>query len=574
MNEVVSTKKDEYDFDSSDEEDVRNTVGNIPLKWYEDLAHLGYDTSGRPLMKPNVYMDKSDAIDNFLATADSSHAGSDARWRTVIDPQTGQAVVLTDGDLNIVTKMAKGKGVLAQGEEPYPEWKEFISSNMELMPISAAPPSKRTFIPSISDKRLVSRMVHAMKMGHMKCNLPSWTVHDLDNQEDLNRYSAYETSGNQGAIDSDDEGDVLGLGNALLASQVFPDVWDDSAKNDYADDPWRQTLPPSLRGERPKRHNPYLRPAQEALPGHSASYNPPEEFLLTQQEKDKLFETWKEQKSEGLVNKSMPLFPKKYDCIRRVPFSLHYLNDRAARVRDLVMATRFVKAMVDTTPEAMLPKIPSLSELRPYPSKLGIVYKGHAGRVTSVDLSPCGNWLASACPADGTVRVWEVATNYCFRVYPLVIPASNTCSSERPLALVRWNPTPRLHLLAAAFGKRVFIINPALGDRVVVKQTSQFLLDSWTNSQSEAKPLQPRRKTHLPTTQVSVHTSDAPVQVSWWRDSGERKPQVSARRRPTPGYLDWRGAKETPGVVFHSQKAFQCFSTNQVISPITYQLVF
>ncbi|KAL3318681.1 Pre-mRNA-splicing factor ATP-dependent RNA helicase dhx15 [Cichlidogyrus casuarinus] len=42
---------------------------------------------------------------------------------------------------------------------------------------------------------------------------------------------------------------------------------------------------------------------------------------------------------------------------------------------------------------------------------------------------------------------------------------------------------------------------------------------------------------------------DAPVQVSWSRESGEVKPQVSARRRPRPGYLDWCGAKEPPPTV-------------------------
>ncbi|KAL3315705.1 hypothetical protein Ciccas_005661 [Cichlidogyrus casuarinus] len=40
--------------------------------------------------------------------------------------------------------------------------------------------------------------------------------------------------------------------------------------------------------------------------------------------------------------------------------------------------------------------------------------------------------------------------------------------------------------------------------------------------------------------------SDVPVQVSWWRENGELKPQVSARRRPRPGYLDWRVVKNLP----------------------------
>ena len=32
--------------------EVRNTVGNIPLEWYDDYPHLGYDLDGKRLAKP------------------------------------------------------------------------------------------------------------------------------------------------------------------------------------------------------------------------------------------------------------------------------------------------------------------------------------------------------------------------------------------------------------------------------------------------------------------------------------------------------------------------------------------
>lgn len=38
--------------DTSDEEEVRNTLGNVPLEWYEDYVHLGYDMDGHKLPKP------------------------------------------------------------------------------------------------------------------------------------------------------------------------------------------------------------------------------------------------------------------------------------------------------------------------------------------------------------------------------------------------------------------------------------------------------------------------------------------------------------------------------------------
>lgn len=38
--------------DTSDEEEIRNTKGNIPLEWYDDLSHFGYDIEGKKILKP------------------------------------------------------------------------------------------------------------------------------------------------------------------------------------------------------------------------------------------------------------------------------------------------------------------------------------------------------------------------------------------------------------------------------------------------------------------------------------------------------------------------------------------
>ena len=38
--------------DTSDEEEIRNSVGNIPIEWYDEFPHLGYDTEGKKILKP------------------------------------------------------------------------------------------------------------------------------------------------------------------------------------------------------------------------------------------------------------------------------------------------------------------------------------------------------------------------------------------------------------------------------------------------------------------------------------------------------------------------------------------
>ena len=78
---------DEYAYDSSDEEDIRNTIGNVPVNWYDDHEHLGYDLDGRRIRKPK----RGDELEHFLRMREG---GEDAGF-TVRDPATGQDVVLS-----------------------------------------------------------------------------------------------------------------------------------------------------------------------------------------------------------------------------------------------------------------------------------------------------------------------------------------------------------------------------------------------------------------------------------------------------------------------------------------------
>ncbi|RLN87927.1 hypothetical protein BBJ28_00013722 [Nothophytophthora sp. Chile5] len=51
---------------SSDDEENINTIGNVPLRWYEDYDHIGYDVEGKRIMKTN----NGDGIDNAIAAKD------------------------------------------------------------------------------------------------------------------------------------------------------------------------------------------------------------------------------------------------------------------------------------------------------------------------------------------------------------------------------------------------------------------------------------------------------------------------------------------------------------------------
>lgn len=44
-------------------QDIMNTVGNIPMEWYKDFPHIGYDLDGKKIYKP---IRNKDELDEFL----------------------------------------------------------------------------------------------------------------------------------------------------------------------------------------------------------------------------------------------------------------------------------------------------------------------------------------------------------------------------------------------------------------------------------------------------------------------------------------------------------------------------
>lgn len=91
-----SDEVDEYAHDTSDEEDIRNTVGNIPMHWYDEYKHIGYDWDAKKIIKPV----KGDQLDDFLKRMEDPNF-----WRTVKDPQTGQNVILSDADIELIKRI-------------------------------------------------------------------------------------------------------------------------------------------------------------------------------------------------------------------------------------------------------------------------------------------------------------------------------------------------------------------------------------------------------------------------------------------------------------------------------------
>ena len=86
---------------------------------------------------------------------------------TVTDPMTGQDVVLSEKDVEAIRRIRSGK-VPDAGYNLYEDMIEWFSSEVMETPIRDLPEAKRSFLPSLDEKRIVGKMVHAIKMGWMK----------------------------------------------------------------------------------------------------------------------------------------------------------------------------------------------------------------------------------------------------------------------------------------------------------------------------------------------------------------------------------------------------------------------
>ncbi|KAI9271311.1 NUC169 domain-containing protein [Sporodiniella umbellata] len=145
-----------YDSDTSTEE-TENTIGNVPLEWYKDLPHIGYNVDGKQILKPAT----ADELDKFLATVEDPDS-----WKTVKSDIEGKDVVLNDKELDIIQRLQKGI-IPDSTYNPYEPTVEWFTSKTEVMPLSARPEPKSRFIPSKWEAKKIMKIVRAIRQGRI-----------------------------------------------------------------------------------------------------------------------------------------------------------------------------------------------------------------------------------------------------------------------------------------------------------------------------------------------------------------------------------------------------------------------
>ncbi|KAI3810376.1 hypothetical protein L1987_19988 [Smallanthus sonchifolius] len=361
---------------SEDEVGPRNTIGDVPLEWYKDEEHIGYDVAGKKIKKK----ERLDKLDSFLARTDDANS-----WRKIIDDIEDEEVELTKEETKLIRRMLKGKAPHADFDPhaPYVDWFAWDGAKH---PLSNAPEPKRRFIPSKWEAKKVVKYIRAIRKGLIKFDKP---------KEEPRFYNLW-----------GDEHDKSGHGLSYIPAP------------------------------KPK------------LPGHDESYNPSLEYIPTQEEISAY---------QLMFEEDQPKFiPKRFASLRSVPAYEKSVRESFDRCLDLYLCPRARKkrvsvAQINIDPESLKPKLPSRKDLKPYPTTCYLEYKGHKGPVASICTDPSGQHIASGSH-DGTVRIWEVETGRCIKIWEL----------GEPVQHVAWNPLPELPILAVSMGQDVLVLNTGL----------------------------------------------------------------------------------------------------------------
>ncbi|KAK0383087.1 hypothetical protein NLU13_9001 [Sarocladium strictum] len=210
-----------YDSDDTDAQEAPNTIGNIPLSFYDSYPHIGYDINGKKIMRPAT----GDALDALLDTIEIPKG-----WTGLTDPQTGKPLNLSQDELELLRRLQTGQ-VPTDNYDPYPDMIPYFTSKVEEMPLSAAPEPKRRFVPSKHEAKRVAKLVRAIKDGRILPYKPPEQREKEAEEEEETHY----------------------------------DLW----ANEEAQEPNIMNIPA-----------PKLPP-----PGYDMSYNPPPEYLPTAEEK-------------------------------------------------------------------------------------------------------------------------------------------------------------------------------------------------------------------------------------------------------------------------------------------------
>lgn len=333
---------------------------------------------------------KGSVLDQLLDTIELPEG-----WTGLLDKNSGAGLNLTEEELELISKIQKNEQT-DESTNPYEPLIDWFTRHEEITPLTAMPEPKRRFIPSVNEAKRVMKIVKAIREGRI---IPPKKLKEIKESEAAEDYKY--------------------------------DLWGDSTDS--------------------VEHVMNLRAPKLPPPTNEESYNPPEEYLLSPEEK-------KEWENSEYSERERNFVPQKFTALRKVPGYSESVRERFERSLDLYLAPRVRKNKLNIDPESLIPKLPSPKDLRPFPIRSSTVYSGHEGKIRSLSIDPSGLWLATGSD-DGTVRIWEILTGREVYKVQLIDRKEN---SDDHIECLEWNPEKDIGILAVAAGENIYLIVPPI----------------------------------------------------------------------------------------------------------------
>ena len=376
---------DNLSSDDEDDDGTMNRIGRIPLHWYDEYDHIGYDGQGKRVIKSKNSSAGKDLLDQVIDAADNNDGDGGGKF-TVYDALNARDVTLTPRQIELIRRL-QGGAFAHPEHDANPDYIDYFSGvdPMKSGLNSDRYEKKSRFQPSKWEKLQVRRLLHRLKCGSINMDFLEGKVRDMN--------------------------DLVKRGDGEN-NKPFQ-LWKGDEEDELA-----------------LRKGPQHMPAPKVPPpGHALSYNPPGEYLPTEEE----LKEWEEMDPS---DRPYGYFvPQKFDNLRSVGAYEHAVKERFERCLDLYLCPRAEKRRLNIDPESLVPQLPKASDLRPFPTTKCIEYCVPGRKqddnvvVRCLSVSPDGQFLASGDEA-GFVRLWEVQTGRLLKSWDL-----NTVISEEEVSV-------------------------------------------------------------------------------------------------------------------------------------------
>lgn len=286
---------DDLSSDDEDEDGTGNRIGRIPLHWYEEYDHIGYDLHGNKVLKNNKKGDLLDqALKNHDALEDKMMLAD-----TVYDALNDKEVMLSSRQIELIRRIQAG--AFAHPEfDANPDYVDYFSgvdTCISGIGSNRYEPKNR-FQPSKWEKLMVRRLLHRLKTG--KITMDYLTGKDNKNIKTHHKDKAQ----HHFLLWRGDEEDEIALRKGPM----------------------------------------HLAAPKVAPPGHAESYNPSDEYLPTHEELLQWEEMDVKDRPHGL------LVPKKFSSLRAVGSYEHSVRESFERCLDLYLCPRVMKRRLNIDP--------------------------------------------------------------------------------------------------------------------------------------------------------------------------------------------------------------------------------